>query len=259
MPGTEAMRYDIDKNTSDFEDRIRDEFFDVFANAPIPRLELLDNLGLFVRRQSWARLLFLHEIYRQCLDVHGIAVEFGVRWGQNLAFLSCLRGIYEPVNFTRKIVGFDTFSGFPDTHANDGSQATIRKGAYSVPGGYERLLSSILQYHENESPLSHIAKFELVKGNVIRTLDDYLNRHPETIISFAYFDLDLYEPTKYCLERIRPHLTKGSVLGFDELNIEGLPGETVALREVFGLENCRIRRVPYTTTQSYMIYEPDSK
>ena len=115
----------------------------------------------------------------------------------------------------------------------------------------------VLRYHENESPLSHIKKFELVKGDVTKTLDGYLNRHPETIIAFAYFDVDLYEPTKYCLERIRPHLTKGSVLGFDELNAEGLPGETIALREVLGLANCRIRRVPYTTTQSYVIYDPN--
>ena len=51
----------------------------------------------------------------------------------------------------------------------------------------------------------------------------------------------------------------GHARGHTQFNIDGLPGETVALREVFGLENCRIRRVPYTTTQSYMIYEPDSK
>lgn len=256
MQGAEAVKYVVDKNTSEFEDRIRDEFVDVFLHTPIPKDELLDNLGLFMRRQTWARLLFLDEIYKKALDVHGIAVEFGVRWGQNLAFLSCLRGMYEPVNYTRKIVGFDTFAGFPDIHANDGGHETVKKGAYSVPGGYEDTLASILRYHENESPLSHITKFELVKGDVTKTLDEYLNRHPETIISLAYFDLDLYEPTKYCLERIRPHLTKGSVLGFDELNAEGAPGETIALREVLGLENCRIRRVPYTTTQSYLVYDP---
>lgn len=259
MPGSEAAQFDIDRNTSEFEDRIRDEFIDVLANTPIPRDELLDNLGLFMRRQTWARLLFLDQLYKQILDVHGIAVEFGVRWGQNLAFLSSLRGMYEPANYTRKIVGFDTFTGFPAPHANDGDGATVRKGAYAVPVGYEDELATVLQYHENESPLSHIRKFELVKGDVTKTLDGYLSRHPETIIAFAYFDLDLYEPTKYCLERIRPHLTRGSVLGFDELNAEGLPGETVALREVLGLENLHIRRVPHATTQSYVIYDPNPR
>ncbi len=65
MPGSEAVRFDIDRNTSEFEDRIRDEFIDVFANTPIPRDELLDNLGLFMRRQTWARLHFLDELYKQ--------------------------------------------------------------------------------------------------------------------------------------------------------------------------------------------------
>ena len=39
-------------------------------------------------------------------------MEFGVRWGQNLITLNNLRGIYEPFNHSRKIIGFDTFEGF---------------------------------------------------------------------------------------------------------------------------------------------------
>lgn len=39
-----------------------------------------------------------------------------------------------------------------------------------------------------------------------------------------------------------PHLTRGSVLGFDELNCGEFPGETVAVREVLGLDRVALRR-----------------
>ena len=59
-------------------------------------------------------------------------MEFGVRWGQNLVTLSNLRGIYEPFNYSRKIIGFDTFEGFPSVHEKDGTHQSIEKGAFNV-------------------------------------------------------------------------------------------------------------------------------
>src|SRR5262249_33172957 len=158
-------------------------------------------------------------------------------WGQNLVTLTNLRGMFEPYNYSRKIIGFDTFTGFPSGHPKDGSHEAIKLGAYSVTEGYEHYLSTVLDYHERESPLPHIVKHELVKGDVTVELPGYLQRHPETIIAFAWFDLDLYEPTKKCLDLIRPYLVKGSIIGFDELIDPQFPGETVALREAFTMEN----------------------
>jgi hypothetical protein len=53
---------------------------------------------------------------------------------------------------------------------------------------------------------------------------------------------------------IEPYLTKGSIVGFDELTDSGFPGETVALREVFGLSKSSIQRSKYSGIQSYLIY-----
>jgi hypothetical protein len=51
-------------------------------------------------------------------------------------------------------------------------------------------------------------------------------------------------------------MTKGTVLAFDELISFVSPGETVALREVFGLDRIRIRRSPvYSGHGSYVIVE----
>ena len=237
------------------EEARRGRFLQLFKRCPIPDAELLQNLGLFINRQALARILFFHELYQKILHVNGVIMEFGVRWGQNLALFESLRGIYEPYNYARRIIGFDTFEGYPSTHEKDGSAGVISPGAYSVCAEYEGYLDQVLAYHEQESPISHIRKHELVKGDACVTVPQYLDQHPEAIIALAYFDFDLYEPTKRSLEAIRDRLTKGSIVGFDELNYHLFPGETIALRETLGLDRYSIRRSPFNPLPSYIVIE----
>ena len=112
-----------------------------------------------------------------------------------------------------------------------------------------------MEYHESESPLSHIKRFALIEGDAPVTLKKYLDEHPETVIAFAYFDMDIYKPTKECLKLIKPYLTKGSIVGFDELNSDHFPGETVAVREVIGLDKYAIQRFPFDPTPSYIVID----
>ena len=66
-------------------------------NCPIPDNEILANAGLFLKRQELTKHLFFAELYQKhILPVHGVMMEFGVRWGQNLVTLSNLRGLLEP-------------------------------------------------------------------------------------------------------------------------------------------------------------------
>lgn len=69
------------------------------------------------------------------------------------------------------------------------------------------------------------------------------------------FGFDIYKPKKKCLEAIRSHLIKGSVLAFDELSDHDLPGETIALTEIFGLNNIKVKRYPYASRVSYFVME----
>ncbi len=237
------------------ESEVRKHFLDLFKKCPIPENELLANLGLFLNRQTLARIIFMHELYQKIINVHGIVVEFGVRWGQNLALFESFRGIYEPYNYSRKIVGFDTFEGFASLSQEDGRHDIITPHAYSVTAGYDEYLKRVLEYHEQESPIAHIQKFELVKGDAGSTIEKYLQDNPETIIALAYFDFDIFEPTAKCLEVIKGHLTKGSILGFDELNCHHFPGETLALKKVLGLDRYRIMRSPTNPLPSYIVVE----
>ncbi len=242
-------------NASERETEIRKGIVEDFRNCPIPDSEILQNLPLFMSRQNLSQMLFINEMYQHILDVHGVIMEFGVRWGRNLALYESLRGIYEPFNHNRKIIGFDTFSGFPSVDRKDGTDQIISVGAYNVSDNYKDYLSRVLDYHEQESPISHIKKYELVVGDASICIEQYLDAHPETIVAMAYFDFDIYQPTRDCLSAIKDRLTNGSVIGFDELNNATYPGETLALKETLGLSTYKIRHSRFSPTQSYLVIE----
>ena len=251
-----AQKINQELYRSKHEDQIRRQFVEHFSNCPIPDIDILSNLGLFLNSKNLSRILFIDYLYRQIVDVPGIVIEFGTRWGQNLALFSALRGIYDPFNRHRKIVGFDTFTGLSGISDKDNrSSPIIREGELTCTPNYVAYLTAVMEYQEQDNPLSHIKKFELRVGDAPLEIVKYLQEYPETIIALVYFDFDLYEPTKKCLEAIRSHLVKGSVLGFDELNDHDSPGETLALDEVIGLNNVRLRRWPYVSRTSYFVVE----
>lgn len=228
---------------------------DLLQKTPIPDEQLLPNLGLFLNSKNLSRILFMDFIYRKIINVQGVVMEFGTRWGQNLSIFSSLRGIYEPFNRHRKIIGFDTFSGFPSISKEDGASDLMVAGHLSTTEGYPAYLNRLLELHEKLNPNPHIKKYELCVGDATHEIHNYLKKSPETVVALAYFDFDLYEPTKKCLEAIRPRLTKGSVIGFDELNDPDSPGETLALMETFGLGKVSVQRFPYVSRTSYVVIE----
>lgn len=195
---------------------------------------------LTLQRQSISRVLYYNNLYKQIVGVPGCILEFGVQWGATMAQLISLRGIYEPFNHKRHIYGFDTFEGFVNTNKNkDG--ALLSDGDYCVYDGYEKQLEEILSLHEENCPVAHIQKFSLIKGDASLTSRQWLKDNPHAIVAMAIFDMDIYQPTKDALEAIKPRLTKGSILVFDELNCPQFPGETQALEEVLAINNLKLQ------------------
>jgi hypothetical protein len=225
------------------------------SKYPVPESERLAHLSLFQHRSSLYRILFLDHLYKMILPSVGVIMEFGVRWGRDLAVLMALRSIYEPHNFGRKILGFDTFEGFPSTHEKDGNAPIVTKGALNVTEGSQDYLADVLSAHEMLAPRSNLKKFELVRGDVSKTLPEYLKQHPETIAALVYFDVDLYEPTAECLRALEHHVVKGTVIAFDELVNATYPGETRAFLECAWLRKYQPRRLPMLGYQAYVVIE----
>ena len=229
--------------TSAGEKKNRDSLIKMFNEWPGNDEFKMRNLGLFQNRINLMRVLFMNELYQKTINITGDIMEFGCRWGQNLSLFLNFRGIYEPYNMQKKIVGFDTFSGFPSIskHENKGNKKLAQLGAFSTSANYENYLNEILNYHASESPANHFKK--------------YLKKNQQTLISLAYFDMDIYKPTKDCLKAIKPFLTKGSIIGFDEPNSKDFPGETIAIKEIFGKINFKIYQSQFSAGSGYLIVE----
>lgn len=226
-----------------------------FASATGSNVEKLENFPCFVPRQTLTRFLCLGEIFRHVLHVQGDVIECGVNWGGGLMTFAQLSAILEPVNLQRRIVGFDTFCGFTGISTQD--QHNVIKTAERREGGYKAdsladLQEAIALFDANRF-IGHIEKVSLVKGDVAETVPAYLEREPQTVVSLLHLDLDLYEPTRVCIEHFLPRMPKGAVIVFDELNNRTWPGETLAVMEKIGLGRLQIQRFPYEPHISYAV------
>lgn len=245
----------IKTHESESEISKRQNLEEALRVAPIPDGQLAPNLGLFLDSKSLSRILAMDYLYRKILEVDGVVVEFGTRWGQNVALFQTLRGIYEPFNRHRRVVGFDTFQGFPSVLGEDGSSEMMFNGNLSVGEGYFDFLQNLLALHEELNPLEHIKKNFLVAGDATETFPNFIAENPQTVIALVYFDFDLYAPTKACLQAISERLTRGSVVAFDEVNDPDSPGETLALMEEVGLRNVALRRIRHASRISYFVVD----
>ena len=139
-------------HSSKEEKEVRRGFVEHFRKCPIPDDQILTNLSLFLNSKTLSRILFMNHIYKLIVDVQGIIIDFGTRWGKNMALFAALRGIYEPFNRHRKIVGFDTFEGFPSISEQDGSSEMMQAGSVVVTENYAEYLAKVMAYQEQDNP-----------------------------------------------------------------------------------------------------------
>lgn len=241
---------------ADIESRANLERY--FASSPGSATEKLENFAKYVPRQNLARFLARYEIFKLVADVQGSIVECGVLFGGGLLSFAKLSAILEPYNFQRRVIGFDTFSGFPEiieadrAGLPDRKSGSLQNGGFSANGAYEDILRAVELFDGNRF-LSHIPKVDVVPGDFAQTGPQYLAQHPYLVVSCLYLDFDLYKPTRLALEIFLPRMPRGAVVVFDELNEEAFPGETLAVLDSTSLSGLRIRRFPFEPRISYAV------
>lgn len=228
---------------------------DLFSNSTGTAAEKFDAFPKFATRQALAKFLARYEIFKRILNVNGSIIECGVLHGGGLLTYAKLSSILEPTNHTRKIIGFDSFEGFPSVHEKDrvGDSSHLRVGGLS--GSTLDEVEAAVRIYDLNRPLSHIPKVELVKGDLVETAPRYVKDNPHLVVAMLYLDVDLYEPTYAALKTFLPRMPKGAVVVFDQLNAKIFPGETIAVDEVMGLKNIRIERFPFDSYVSFSVIE----
>jgi hypothetical protein len=244
-----------DRHRTQKDKQFSSEIEKYFGNSVGTTLDKLQNFSKFVSRQDLSLFLARDVLFKQIIDTHGYIIDCGVHLGSSLMTWAQLSAIYEPYNHMRRVVGFDTFSGFTKIHEKDkGSNSEhCMEGGMSVDA-YDDLNECIRLYDLNR-PLGHVPKIELVKGDAVKTIPQYVGDNSHLVVAMLYLDFVLYEPTKIAIEQFLPRMPKGSIIAFDELNAASWPGETQAILETVGISNLRIKRMPFTPWLSYAVLE----
>lgn len=209
----------------------------------------------FVPKNSLMQFLSRYELYKLIENIPGDIVELGVCGGKGLFSFVQSVFINEPQYEWRNIVGFDTFEGFVDVDEKDdvGLDPHLKKAGAFKNENYEQL-QNLKKIHENFRFMKSREQIEIVKGDVMVTIPEYLKKKPGWLISLLYLDMDLYKPTKFALEKLWSRIPKGGIIVFDEAIMPNWPGEMLALQETLGVGNCRLRKIPYIK-QFYLIKE----
>lgn len=222
----------------------------IFNESPDPIEIKLENFPKYVRRQHLKRFLAMYEIFKLILPVKGSIVECGVFKGFGIMAWAKLSAMLEPENLTRRIYGFDSFEGFPSVSKQDTNPIAMPKEGEFYASAYDELQALIEEYDKDRF-LGHIKKVQLIRGDAIQTIPQFIKDNPQLIVSLLFLDFDLYEPTKVALEHFLPRMPKGAVIAFDELDNPIWPGETQALLDNVGINKLQLRRFEWDPYIAY--------
>lgn len=215
----------------------------------------MENFPKYVRRQNLTRFLVLYEIFKKVIGIKGSIVECGVNQGFGIMSWAKFSAIMEPVNLTRRIYGFDTFEGFPEVSEKDKSTASEHVKAGDLAADAYDELKSLVKIHDGTRFLGHIPKVNLIRGDAVQTIPQFIKENPHLVVSVLFLDFDLYEPTKVALENFVPRMPKGAVIAFDELDNPLWPGETQSMLEFCQNHRWRIERLPFDPYIGYAVIE----
>ncbi len=189
------------------------------------------------------KMLAHYELYKAIINLPGQVVECGVFKGASLTRFCTFREVLESP-YSRKIIGFDMFGKFP-VPADQQDAEFVEKFEQNAGTGISD--SELSEFLSNKG----IVNFELVKGDILETLDDYLQSHPELKIALLHIDVDVYKPTSHILERLYDCVVPGGIIVLDDYAT--VAGETRAVDEFIFEKSLEIQKLPISHIPCYIV------
>ena len=248
---TEYWREKQDSNIKGYVNKLAEVWDNSKDSTEIKLTEFIK----YVPKNSLMQFISRYELYKLIENIPGDILEFGVCGGKGLFSFVQSVFINEPQYQWRNIIGFDTFEGFASVNEKDNLEVCSHlKVAGAFKNNSYDELSTLKQIHQDFRFMKSRDQVELVKGDVMKTLPEYLKKNPGTIVSLLYLDLDLYDPTKLAIELLWTRIPKGGIIVLDEAIMRDWEGEAIALHETLGIGNCKMVKIPYLK-QFYIIKE----
>lgn len=216
---------------------------------PIADRDVFDVENSFYLRSDPYRigkLLGQYELYKKIVGLPGAIVECGVFKGVSLIRFATFRHTLETQE-SRKIIGFDAFGDFPLDGLERPDDVDFATTHDSISGG-PGISSEALSRH---MAAKGFGNFELVKGDVLKTLAPYFERNRHQKIALLHLDMDVYPPTVFALELLWDSIVPGGLLVIDDYG--AVAGATLAVDEFIAGKELRIEKAAYYKVPAYIV------
>lgn len=215
--------------------------FERFAVSP---LEVSKNFQIYARRTLLKRFLAHYELFRLAIDLPGDIVELGVYRGASLMSWANFLEIRNMGDRQKQVFGFDNFRGFTAIDPEDGKEdKRVGKTLSGFDGAvFEPILDDAIGIFDRDRFVPHKARVKVIKGDVEKTVPQFVADNPGLRISLLHFDCDMYQPTKVGLEHLWPLVVPGGVVLFDEYGIRPWEGESRAVDDYFAGRGIELKR-----------------
>lgn len=184
------------------------------------------------------------DLFKRSSGLPGEIVECGVFKGASLYRWIKLRDLLENSG-SRKVIGFDVFGDFPEAAST--VDKLRRQQFVDAAGARGPSKSEILKSLCEQNLVDNV---ELVEGDILKTVPTYIAHHEELRISLLNIDVDLYEPTRCCLEKFYPRVVSGGIVILDDYG--AFPGASIAIEEYFKTLDVKIEKLPYSFSVSFV-------
>jgi len=184
-----------------------------------------------------------YEVFKKTLDVPGFVIECGVFKGSSLIRFLTFRDIFKKSK-RKKVIGFDPFGKFPKQQIKEDQRFAIHHDKGTGLGIEKQKLKKHLIKKKFKN-------FNLVKGDLLKTLPLYLYKNKNLKISFLHLDMDVYEPTKFALETLYEKVSKNGIILIDDF--EGVKGATIATKQFIKKKKIKIQKLSFDKRLSYIV------
>ncbi|OGE82648.1 MAG: dTDP-6-deoxy-L-hexose 3-O-methyltransferase [Candidatus Doudnabacteria bacterium RIFCSPHIGHO2_01_FULL_49_9] len=207
--------------------------------------EYENNFYLSCDNTRLSKILAHYELFKMAKDLPGAMIECGVLKGASFVRFAGLRDLFAN-SFSHKLIGFDIFGAFPETNFEEDKK--YRNNV--VQNGGEQSISKeqLIEVLRRKGVEKNV---ELVEGDVVETIPEYLKNNPHLKISLLNLDTDIYEPAVAILEHLWPRIVRGGVLMLDDYGT--FPGETKAVDDYFKDKDVKILKFNFAMTPCYIV------
>ena len=219
----------------------------------------LDLFTVYTNRRSFIRQLAHYELFKLTVDLPGHYADFGVYFGKSYFSWHKFLEVFTPTATHKKVIGFDTFQGFPGLAPEDGaSDASIQKDTGGLSSAsFLAEFRELLDLHNGDAVLP-VGRGTIVQGDVCKTFPQWLEENPDARFCLCNLDMDIYEPTAIVLAGAWDRLVPGGVLILDEYATSKWPGETKAWDDFAAARglNVALKRFAFANAPGAYVIKP---